>query len=327
MPNKKRRHPIPLAAPNRPMKSRKRARHVTTMFHKLTTERDLALKQGDITKVKSCEKSLEEMGGRAEYQRASQLSTSFHSTSKWVLGHLANSGWLYGIKTADAPIQDGQKRKRNPRRTTRILEVGAINTELLDAAGMVATKSRERKTEKTEGDSSSHQPKNNIHVRAIDIHSMEERIEEADFLELPLDNPDDSSKRYDVIVCSMVLNCVTTPVDRGKMLALLFHQLRPGGLCFFTIPKFCVTKSAFLTHGLFKKMLGKDGVGFNVKSTKESPRLAFFILERPLKDADDEEPRQRRLDPVFTKEKIRNKGKKFPNQFSVVLKAEHIFRT
>jgi len=198
MPNKKRRRPIPLAAPNRPMTSRKRARHVTTMFHKLTTERDLALKQGDTTKVKSCEKDLEEMGGRSEYQRASQLSTSFHSTSKWVLGHLANSGWLYGIKTADAPVQDGQKRKRNPRRTTRILEVGAINTELLDAAGMVAAKSRERKAEKTEGDLSSttrtNQPKNNIHVRAIDIHSMEERIEESDFLELPLDNPDDPSQ-------------------------------------------------------------------------------------------------------------------------------------
>eukprot|EP00533_Pseudo-nitzschia_delicatissima_P001688 CAMPEP_0116085700 /NCGR_PEP_ID=MMETSP0327-20121206/4462_1 /TAXON_ID=44447 /ORGANISM="Pseudo-nitzschia delicatissima, Strain B596" /LENGTH=288 /DNA_ID=CAMNT_0003576703 /DNA_START=145 /DNA_END=1011 /DNA_ORIENTATION=+ len=288
------------------------------MFHKLTTERDLALKQGDTARAKSCEKGLEEMGGRTEYQKASQLSTSFHSTSKWVLGHLANNGWLYGIKTtAEISVIDG-KRIRNPRRTTRILEVGAINTELLDAAGMV-TKQSERKSEETE--SSSSKPKNNIHVRAIDIHSMEERIEEADFLEFPLDNPDDPSKQYDVIVCSMVLNCVTTPIDRGKMLALLYHQLRPGGLCFFTIPKFCVTKSAFLTHGLFKKMLGQDGVGFTVKSSKESPRIAFFILERPMED------KERRLDPIFTKEKIRNKGKKFPNQFSVVLKEKHIFRT
>ena len=156
---------------------------------------------------------------------------------------------------------------------------------------------------------------------------MEERIEEADFLKLPIDSPNDPSKRYDVIVCSMVLNCVTTPVDRGKMLALLYHQLRPGGLCFFTIPKFCVTKSAFLTHALFKRMLGKEGVGFTVLSTKESPRIAFFILERPMEDNGGASHVKRQLPQTFTKQKIINKGKKFPNQFCVVLKAEHVFRT
>jgi len=314
------------------------------MFHKLTRERDLALEEGDTKKVESCEKSLEEMGGRTEYQRASQLSTSFHSTSKWVLGHLANNGWLYGIKTnADVvkseihiastgriTTKHGHRRKRNPRRTTRILEVGSINTELLDAAGIVASTPRARREDETKSllsSSPSHPANNNIHVRAIDIHSMEERIEEADFLQLPLESPDDSTKRYDVIVCSMVLNCVTTPADRGKMLALLYHQLRPGGLCFFTIPKFCVTKSAFLTHNLFKKMLGKNGVGFTVKSTKESPRVTFFILERPIDDNERTTSTKRQLAPSFTKEIIRNKGKKFPNQFSVVLKAEHVFRT
>ena len=344
--NKKRRRPIHIAAPNllRPMTSRKRARHVTTMFHKLTRERDLALKVGDTSKVKSCEKSLEEMGGRTEYQRASQLSTSFHSTSKWVLGHLANNGWLYGMKTkADVEMPENDtassgkmttketwKKKRKPRRTTRILEVGAINTELLDAAGIVASKSHESRKDGVESQlpsPSSQRAKNNIHVRAIDIHSMEERIEEADFLKLPLESPDDSTKRFDVIVCSMVLNCVTTSTDRGKMLALLYHQLRPGGLCFLTVPKFCLTKSAFLTHNLFKKMLGKDGVGFSVKSTKESPRVAFFILERPSDQHERSESTNRRLDPSFTREIIRNKGKKFPNQFSVILEAEHVFRT
>ena len=339
---KKRRRPIPLASPNllRPMTSRKRARHVTTMFHKLTRERDLALCDGDMSKAKLCEKGLEEMGGRTEYQRASQLSTSFHSTSKWVLGHLANNGWLHGIKMDVNSKHSGenfpseeklttksvQKRGKNPRRTTRILEVGAINTELLDAAGVVASAHRERSSDMIDCSSSSTRTKNNISVRAIDIHSMEERIEEVDFLQLPIESPDDVTKRYDVIVCSMVLNCVTTPIDRGKMLALLYHQLRPGGLCFFTIPKFCVTKSAFLTHDLFKKMLGVEGVGFTMKSTRESPRVAFFILERPMKDDEDTKAAKRKLNPAFTKETIRNKGKKYPNQFSVVLKAEHVFR-
>ncbi|VEU39383.1 unnamed protein product [Pseudo-nitzschia multistriata] len=342
MPNKKRGRPIPLAAPGllRPMTSRKRARRVTTMFHKLTKERDQALKEGDADKARSCERSLEEMGGRPEYQRASQLSTSFHSTSRWVLGHLANNGWLYGIKKQALDESGGstrrERRKQSARRrTTRILEVGAINTELLDAAGIPAAAATARPSPRKAADASGATPRStgaaakNIHVRAIDIHSMEERIEEADFLELPLVHPD-REERYDVIVCSMVLNCVTTAVDRGKMLALLYHQLRPGGLCFFTVPKFCLTKSAFLTHGLFKKMLGEKGVGFRVVSTRESPRVAFFVLERPPeeKDGGGEESRPaRQLDPVFTREIIRNKGKKFPNQFSVVLRSEHVFGT
>ena len=337
MPNKtkKKRRAIPLADPNllRPMTSRKRARKTTTLFHKLTRERDLALKEGDMIKVKSCEKSLEEMGGRTEYQRASQLSTSFHSTSRWVLGHLRNNGWLYGIKSDDkisengitsegkTTSSDGKKRNRKARRTTRILEVGAINTELLDAAETIGPKN-------LSSSSGVQDSKHNINVRAIDIHSMEERIEEADFLKIPLVSPDDPSKRYDVIVCSMVINCVTSAVDRGEMLALLYHQLRPKGLLFLTLPKFCLTKSAFLTHNIFMKMLGRNGgVGFTIKSTKESPRVAFFILERPTEDSESTSSTKRQLDPSFTKEIIRNKGKKYPNQFSVVLKARHVFRT
>lgn len=238
MPNKKnkRGRPIPLASLNecRPMTSRKRARKVTTMFHKLTSQRDVALEDGDTKLVKSLEENLEEMGGRKEYQRASQLSTSFHSTSKWVLGYMANNGWLYGTKQNTRPDNDDtcnnseSRKNRAPRRTTKVLEVGAINTELLDAAEVEkASDDTSLSSSHSTTKSTDKRSKYNIHVRAIDIHSMEERIEEQDFLQLPLMSP-----KYDVIVCSMVLNCVTTKEDRGKMLALLYHQLRPGGLCF-----------------------------------------------------------------------------------------------
>ena len=71
-------------------------------------------------------------------------------------------------------------------------------------------------------------------------------------------------------------------------------------------------------------MLGSGGVGFELKSTKDSPKLSFFILERPMLE---ERTKSTTLDPMFTKQKIRNKGKKFPNQFSVILEAEHVFGT
>jgi len=92
-----------------------------------------------------------------------------------------------------------------------------------------------------------------------------------------------------------------------------------------TLPKSCLTKSAFLTPLLFQKMLGSEGVGFEIKSTKDSPKVSFFILQRPV---EEEHTRSAtRLNPTFTQRIIRNKGKKFPNQFSVVLQVEHVFGT
>jgi hypothetical protein len=318
------------------IKSRKRARQVTTLFHKYTRQRDLAQQKGDAVVVQECNEKLQQMGGRITYQQASQLSTKYHSISKtWVLGYLARNGWLYGIKSVDTndstgttSIMTAKEQRQIPRRTTRILEVGAINTDLLEAAAVVTQASS------SSSSSSLCQQKKkiyNIHVRSIDLHAMDARIEEADFLTLPYLHPTDLTQRYDVIVCSMVLNCVTTPQDRGKMLCRLFHHLRPGGLCFLTIPKFCLTKSAFVTPTLFQQLLtqtksgsGGGGVGFAIESTKDSPRISYFLLKRPQDVNGTNETRINTLNPQWTRQVIRNKGKKFPNQFSVVLQPQYV---
>jgi hypothetical protein len=293
----------------------------------------LAKEKGDMEQVTQCDQQLEQMGGREEYQRASQLSTSFHSTSKWVLGSLARNGWLYGTAIMendnndnndnnDTPQSSSTKTRKRLRRNTRLLEVGAINTELLDAAmETVAANTNDKQSTNDDDDEEDEEervPKYKLDVRAIDIHSMDERIAEADFLTFPLLSQV-PSERYDVIVCSMVLNCVTSPPQRGKMLARLYHHLRPGGRLFLTIPLFCISKSAFLTPTLFREILGVGGVGFDLEETKDSPRLAFFVCRRPQEDPT--EP----LKPKWTKQTIRNKGKKFPNQFSVVLEEDEVF--
>jgi 25S rRNA (adenine2142-N1)-methyltransferase len=186
------------------------------------------------------------------------------------------------------------------------LEVGAINTELLDAAA-----------ETTAGG----EAKYHLDVRAIDLSAMEERIEEADFLLLPFSSSD-VLERYDSIVCSMVINCVPTPADRGKMMCRLFQHLRPGGLLFLTLPKYCLTKSAFVTMEIFEQMLGRrGGVGFDVQETKQSPKVAFFIFRRPELDEGQAKP----LNKQWTQHVVRNKGKKFPNQFSVTLDAAELY--
>jgi 25S rRNA (adenine2142-N1)-methyltransferase len=290
--NKKRRRRSlagPLARP--PTKSRKRARQVTTFFHKYTRQKEEAFNRGDHATVERIERQLEEMGGRREYQRASQISTSHHSTSKWVLGYLDRKGWLYGIK------EDNGKKARRP---TRLLEVGAINAELLSAAKNV---------------------KYRLTVRAIDLHSAQEGIEEADFLTLPVVR--DPAMRYDVVVCSMVLNCVTSPVDRGDMLAKWHHHLRPGGHLFLTIPLSCLTLSPTMDEQRFLQLL--QIVGLEIQETKKSPKIAFFVCQRPL--LQNQSAFWKKVDSPTSTIIPGRKGKKYKNNFAVTLTKDSVTGT
>ena len=212
-----------------------------------------------------------------------------------------------------------KKRKRVPKRHVRLLEVGAINRELLDAAA----KTRRKKKNKNSGETNSEEVEElvyRLNVRAIDLRSTQEGIEEADFLKLPLCDPD-PCKRYDAIVCSMVINCVTTPEDRGLMLALLFHQLRPGGLLLLTLPRLCLSQSRYMTQALFSSMLS-EGVGFKIEKSRQSPKLQFYILQRP--ETSDSTGPQRRLSSKYTKKQVVNKGKKYRNEFACVLNEDTV---
>ena len=299
----KKRKAIALAPPPK-VKSRKLARKVTTRFHKLTRQRDEALHQGNDKEARRLEVEIEEMGGREAYQIASQVSTSYHSTSKWVLGYLARNGWIYGIKQEEVGgSRTGERRKQ--RRKTKVLEVGAINTELLDAADATV-----------KDESGLSQEKYRIDVRSIDIHSIHPAIEEADFLKIPF-IAKDPSDRYDVIVNSMVLNCVTQPENRGEMIARLFHFLRPGGLCFLTLPSTCLDLSPCIDRPRFDKYL--TGAGFDIIEKKQSPKISFFICQRP----EIVNIRQRYSDDLATTEPIR-RGKKYRTDFSIALSLDSV---
>lgn len=300
---KKRRKPVALAPPPHQQSSRKKARKMTTLFHKYTRQRDAALASNDQEEVDRMDRAIEAMGGRAEYQRASQVSTSFFSTSKWVLGVLSRNGWLYGIKKEES--DDQKETKKHARRPTRLLEVGAINTELLDAAAQTVVR---------EGGDKTHKYK--LSVRALDIHSMHQGIEEADFLEVRLISPNDPAERYDVIVCSMVLNCVTLAADRGKMITRLFHFLRPGGLCFITIPKSCLTLSPYMDKTRFCQLL--EDAGLSIQETKDSPKVSFFQCERAAV------PPEAEVAVKWHEQKKIRRGKKYRNDFAVTLSKECI---
>ena len=81
-----------------------------------------------------------------------------------------------------------ESKKKEPK--LKVLEIGAINTHLLDVAFM--------------------------DTMAIDLNSCNHRIKQIDFLKLK------PRKEYDVVVSSMVINCVPTKELRLKMLLNIY---------------------------------------------------------------------------------------------------------
>ena len=296
---KRRRQGVPLVPPPNQTMSRKRARQVTTAFHQLT--------RGHATKMDAGSAVALDKAQVVAYQKASQVSTSFHSTSKWVLGYLSRNGWVYGIPVSEDEAEEetettaakekcksNSRKRRKERHPTRLLEIGAINTQLLDAS-----QTRRQYL---------------LNVRAIDLHAMDKRIEEADFLRLPLHDVKRNSEDggYDVIVCSMVINCVPTPSARGEMMCRLYHFLRPGGLLFLTLPRTCLRLSPYMDAADFGQLL--TDLGLAICETKESPKIAFFVCQRVV---------QRPWDGTrWTKLHRRHQGAKFTNDFSIVLNKE-----
>lgn len=328
------------------MRSRKKSRQVTSLFHKLTQQMDQAKakdpKERDEMTIERIQAQIDEMGGREEYQRASILSTKFHSTSRWVLKILGQMGWTAGIDI---------EKENTKKRFTKILEVGAINTELLDASKRtmrVKKKLVKSKSKSADQERQSYEnvPMYNINVRAIDLRSSHPNIEEMDFLCMDvnheIENENESGRNigsYDCIVCSMVLNCVTTHQDRGKMLALLYRQLRPGGLCFLTIPRLCLNQSKFMNRTLFEELL-TDALGFEIddKLKKESPKVAFWVLRRPDTDNGSDDTGKGKgngnagnkrktveWDEKWEKTKLINRGQKYRNYFAVSLKENEVY--
>ena len=219
--------------------SRKHARRLTTQYHDIT--RRMATATSEEARA-ACRVDLEAMGGVKAYQAASALNTALNPTSRWVMRALRQSS-----RASTPPI--------------RVLEIGAVNTQLLDAEGLL--------------------------VRAIDLHSLEPRIETCDFLSLAhgatVDPATGRVQLYDAVVCSMVLNCVPNERKRFDMLVGIRSQLRRGGRAFVTIPRTCLTHSFTLSEPIFVDALASVGLRCLDEATAakppESAKIAYFECE------------------------------------------------
>ena len=231
--------------------SRKHARRLTTQYHNIT--RRLASAK-TLTERLAFKEELMTMGGVQAYQAASSLTTSLFSTSRWVTRVLRDAP---GVCIASPCV----------------LEIGAINTQLLDAPGFA--------------------------VRAIDLCASGPRIQQQDFLSLPhggeVDDATGATFAYDAVACSMVLNCVPDPRKRFNMLVGIRAQLRSGGRAFLTVPRSCLDHSFTLTEhsfidclaavGLSPNAPSPDGTAFTSRAcAPRSTKIAFFECVASLPD-------------------------------------------
>ena len=101
-------------------------------------------------------------------------------------------------------------------------------------------------------------------------------IEEIDFFDI------DPTAYYDVVVCSMVINCVPLAHKRGEMLARLSAHLSSNGILFLVLPSRCINSPEIGGVKVFSKLLLDCGLTEikdpNVEN-KTSPKLTFFILK------------------------------------------------
>lgn len=169
------------------------------------------------------------------------------------------------------------------RPTLQLLEVGAINTDL--------------------------QHVSRVHTRAIDLHSQHPSIETLDFFDLP---PEQS---FHVVVCSMVVNCVTEAGRRGEMLARLIGHLRPTekaqapSLLLLALPSRCLSSPQVQSKARFVALL--QALGLELLAQRETPKVTFLTLalandvNQTATAAPDEPPPPRRK----KKEQEEDKGK------------------
>mmetsp|Transcript_43755 Transcript_43755/g.75578 ORF Transcript_43755/g.75578 Transcript_43755/m.75578 type:complete len:352 (-) Transcript_43755:245-1300(-) len=313
--NKKaKRKPIALVPP--PMTSRKRARKVTSSFHNLTKKMD-EIQQSDLDhaekekKIGMLEQELAQLGGRAAYQSASQLSTSFFSTSKWVMGELARLG----------------RRPKKHQPPPRVLEVGAINNTLLtcpwlnvDAIDLKSTHPDIR-----EIDFFKLKPKQEYDavVSSMVINCVPCPYKRGemlrgyrDHLRRPCSNANDGLEEA-------AGHFVAT--DQTQKENAESGSSGSCGLLFLTLPRRCLDCSRHLTAKLFEELL--QGVGFEIIAKKESPKVAFFLCKLSEEYLAHGEGKwtSKAAQKMFTsadptrKQKHLNHHKKFTNTFSVCL--------
>lgn len=154
--------------------------------------------------------------------------------------HFKTSRWI--VKTL---TELGKKPEKGHK--LRSLEIGAINIQLSQTPWLCN--------------------------RAIDINSQHPQIEECNFFDV------EPRHDYDVVVCSMVINCVESACKRGEMIARLACLLKEEtGILFLILPKRCVESPHIGGYSVFEDLL--HGFGYTQLTEKRiTPKVVFYVCK------------------------------------------------
>lgn len=115
-------------------------------------------------------------------------------------------------------------------------------------------------------------------VTRIDLNSQDPKILQQDFMERPL--PASDEERFDLILCSLVLNFVPSAEQRGEMVKrmaqFLVNSKEPLSV-FVVLPLPCVANSRYMSRELFLEVLGK--AGFSQVKYHEANKVAYWLFD------------------------------------------------
>lgn len=116
-------------------------------------------------------------------------------------------------------------------------------------------------------------------IDRLDLHSQSPQILEQDFMDRPV--PTSNELKYLVVSCSLVLNFVPTPNERGRMLHRITQFLRgPDSGCsslFLVLPLPCIANSRYFDKSLLSEIM--HSLGFAEVRYYEAKKIAYWLYD------------------------------------------------
>ena len=118
-------------------------------------------------------------------------------------------------------------------------------------------------------------------VVKIDLNSQNHLILEQDFMMRPL--PKTNLEKFNMISCSLVLNFVPSPSERGYMLKRITQFLKPPkspdslSSLFLVLPLPCIENSRYLNNEILNKIMSK--LGFRQTCYYAAKKVAYWLFD------------------------------------------------
>ncbi|CCD22843.1 25S rRNA (adenine2142-N1)-methyltransferase NDAI_0A06890 [Naumovozyma dairenensis CBS 421] len=155
-------------------------------------------------------------------------------------------------------------------------------------------------------------------VVRIDLNNLNDSngIIQQDFMKRPLPTGDGNKDKFNLISCSLVLNFVPTPIERGEMCERFIKFLKPNGYLFIVLPLPCINNSRYMNRAHFIDLL--TFLGYKEVRYHEANKVCYFLLQ--LEGTDNgKHPKNDRKDRLqFIKKRKVQDGNKM-NNFSILL--------